>query len=106
MSTTKDFIEYVCEKIPSHYEVRYRYMFGEYMIYINNKPLLLVCDNTVYVKEYPFLESEQFEETGYPYQGAKRHYILDMDDQEKAMKIIEMIEKNTVLKKKANKESK
>ena len=38
MSTTLDFIEYVCEQIPQIGELRYRKMFGEYMIYINDKP--------------------------------------------------------------------
>jgi DNA helicase-2/ATP-dependent DNA helicase PcrA len=30
--------------------VRYKKMFGEYMVYVNEKPILLVCDNTVFVK--------------------------------------------------------
>lgn len=51
MATTVDFIEYVCSQIDETYHVRYLKMFGEYMVYINEKPLLLVCDNTVFVKE-------------------------------------------------------
>jgi TfoX/Sxy family transcriptional regulator of competence genes len=48
MATTKDFVEYVCDQIADNLIVRYRKMFGEYMVYVNDKPLLLVCDNTVY----------------------------------------------------------
>lgn len=51
MSTTLDFAEYVCDQIRHTGVVRYRKMFGEFMIYVNDKPILLVCDNTVYVKK-------------------------------------------------------
>ena len=47
MATTQDYIEYVCERLPDCGNVRYRKMFGEYMAYINDKPLLTVCDNSV-----------------------------------------------------------
>jgi TfoX/Sxy family transcriptional regulator of competence genes len=40
MATTQDYIEYVCERLPDCGNVRYRKMFGEYMVYINDKPLL------------------------------------------------------------------
>ena len=55
MATTQDYIEYVCERLPDCGNVRYRKMFGEYMVYINDKPLLTVCDNTVFVKKVPEL---------------------------------------------------
>lgn len=51
MATSVDFIEYVCEQISGTGLVRYKKMFGEYMVYVNNKPILLVCNNTVYVKQ-------------------------------------------------------
>ena len=51
MATTQEYIEYVCEQIEEFENVRYRKMFGEYMIYVNEKPILLVCDNTVFVKK-------------------------------------------------------
>ena len=50
MATDIGFIEYVSEQIEGGGEIHSRKMFGEYMVYINNKPLLLVCDNTVYIK--------------------------------------------------------
>lgn len=52
MATTVDFIEFVCEQIHCNFSVRYKKMFGEYMVYVNDKPILLVCDNCVYVKKY------------------------------------------------------
>ena len=81
MSTSPDFVAYVCEQIEGIGNVRSRKMFGEYMIYINEKPVLLVCDNTVFVKMLPELECLLSDApTGYPYDGAKLHYILDIDD--------------------------
>lgn len=50
MSTTQDYIEFVFDQIDKMFNIRYRKMFGEYMMYINEKPVLLICENTVYVK--------------------------------------------------------
>lgn len=49
MATTADFIEFVCEQIHGAGNIRHKKMFGEYMVYVNELPVLLVCDNTVYV---------------------------------------------------------
>ena len=37
MSTSLDFIEYVCEQIAGVGPIRYRKMFGEYMVYVNER---------------------------------------------------------------------
>ena len=75
MATTVDFIEYVCGQIDGAGAVSYKKMFGEYMSYVNDKPILLVCDNTVYVKILPCLDSLMAgADKGYPYDGAKEHY--------------------------------
>ena len=56
MATSQEYIEFVCEQLVSIENVRYKKMFGEYMVYVNDKPVLLVCDNTVYVKKLPEIE--------------------------------------------------
>ena len=53
MATSKEYIEYVMSSIGLTGNARYKKMFGEYMVYINDKPLLLVCDNNVFVKKLP-----------------------------------------------------
>lgn len=53
MATSQEYIEFVCEQLVGVENVRYKKMFGEYMVYVNDKPVLLVCDNTVYVKSSP-----------------------------------------------------
>lgn len=89
MATSVDFIEYVCEQIRDTGAVRYRKMFGEYMVYINEKPLLLVCDNTVFVKILDCTEALLKDcEKGFPYDGAKEHYMLDIEDTELSKAVI------------------
>ncbi len=94
MSTTPDFIEFVYDQIDNVWNKRYRKMFGEYMVYVNEKPVLIVCDNTVYVKKLDCIKSFFIEENcGFPYSGAKEHYIVDVEERESFNKIIEELEK-------------
>lgn len=104
MATSVDFIDFVCEQVGGGYAVRYKKMFGEYMVYVNDKPIFLVCDNCVYVKKLPQTE-ELFcgAQTGIPYDGAKEHYILDMEDAELVERVVAVLEKITPLPKKRNK---
>jgi len=107
MATTQDFIEYVCEQISGTGFVRYRKMFGEYMVYINEKPILLVCDNTVYVKELDCIREQMKDaERGFPYSGAKEHYILDIDYAEYSREIVRILEPVTPIPKPKKKKTK
>jgi len=100
MATTLDFIEYVCDQINDIGVVRHKKMFGEYMVYVNDKPILLVCDNTVYVKILPCLDELLPDaDKGYPYNGAKEHYILDTDNTELLMAVVGILEPITPLPK-------
>ena len=93
MATSVEFIEYVCEQVRGIGNVRYKKMFGEYMVYINDKPVLLVCDNTVYVKQLDCIsEKMQEADTGSPYKGAREHYILDIDNSDFSKEIVSIIE--------------
>lgn len=104
MATTQDYIEYVCERLPDCGNVRYRKMFGEYMVYINDKPLLTVCDNTVFVKKVPELATVMANAVvGCPYEGAKEHYILDIDDTDLTAQVIALLEPITPVPKKRKK---
>ena len=55
MATTKDYLDFVCTQLEGIWGIDYKRMFGEYQIYVNDKPVLLVCDNTVFVKNHPAL---------------------------------------------------
>ena len=100
MATTPEYIEFVCEQIRDTGAVRYRKMFGEYMVYVNDKPVLLVCDNTVFVKILPELSQVMAgADTALPYEGSKPHYILDIEDREKTQAVIQILEPITPLPK-------
>ena len=93
MATTADYVEYVCGQIDGAGAVRYKKMFGEYMVYVNDKPILLVCDNSVYVKILPCLDGLlNSAEKGCPYTGAKEHYVLDVDNRELALAVVLTLE--------------
>ena len=58
MASTMEFVTYVCEQLAGTGEISYRKMFGEYMVYVNFKPLILICDNTAFVKIVDELSGE------------------------------------------------
>ena len=96
MATSVEFIQYVCEQIRGVGEIRYKKMFGEYMVYVNDKPVLLVCDDTVYVKVLDAVAEDLADAPkGLPYEGTKEHYILDIDNVDLAVKVVEKLEKVT-----------
>lgn len=104
MATDFNYIQFVCEQIRNFDNVRYRKMFGEYMIYVNDKPILLICDNIVYVKKLEEIKEDMMNAAlGFPYKGAKEHFILDMDDVEFSNKVIATLESITPLPKKKSK---
>jgi len=99
MATNISFINYICERLNGIGSVSYKKMFGEYMIYVNNKPVIIVCDNTAYVKKLDGIQRfMKNADMGYPYKGAKEHYILDIDNSN-CQEIILEIEKVTPIPK-------
>lgn len=94
MATTQEYIEYVCEQISGVGEIRYKKMFGEYMVYINEKPVIIVCNHICYVKTLEEISSLMKEAgKGFPYKGAKEYYVLDIDNQELCKKVVTKLEK-------------
>ena len=100
MSTTNEYIEYVCQQIEGIGDIRYKKMFGEFMVYVNNKPVIIVCNNSAFVKKLDCIEQMmKSAQTGYPYKGAKEHYILDIDNSDFCKEIISKIEEVTPIPK-------
>ena len=100
MATTPEHLEFVLEQLPPLWSIRSRKMFGEYMIYLNDKPILALCDNTVFVKKLPVLGDIMANSAcGCPYEGAKEHYILDIDDTDLARQVVAVLETVTPLPK-------
>ena len=80
MATSADYMEFVLERLSGVDNVRCRKMFGEYMVYVEDKPIFTVCDNTVFVKKLPeAAELMKDCSLAFPYDGAKEHFILDIE---------------------------
>ncbi len=101
MASSPDIVEYVCEQLEGIGAIRSRKMFGEYMVYINDKPVMMVCDDTVFIKMLPCLEDLLSDhEMTPPYEGAKPHYVLDPDDRETLRQAASLAETVTPVPKK------
>ena len=104
MSTSPEFVEYLCEQLEGTGAVRYRKMFGEYMVYLNDKPVLLVCGDTPFVKMLPCVAGLLKDRpTALPYEGyegTKLHYVLDPDDRETLRQAVLLLEEVTPVPKK------
>lgn len=91
MATDISYILFVIEQLRGE-NAAYKKMFGEYMVYIDGKPVFTVCDNTVFVKEVKELDEIMSEaDRGYPYDGAKEHYILDIENAELVEKVVSVL---------------
>ena len=96
IATTPEYLEFVLEQLPPLWSIRSRKMFGEYMIYLNDKPILTLCDNTVFVKKPPVLGDIMANSAcGCPYEGAKEHYILDVEDHGLTERVLTLAEAAT-----------
>ena len=94
MATRVELVEFICSRLQKLGIVRYRKMFGDYMVYLNEKPVILLCDNIAYVKKHPGIAGiMENAETGIPYNGAKEHYILDVDHEDSLLKVVGALEK-------------
>lgn len=92
MATSAEYIEFVRERIEKFGAIRTRKMFGEYMVYLNDRPILTVCDNTVYVKKFAELADIMKDaQCGFPYDGAKECYILDIENGELTQRVIPIL---------------
>ena len=92
MACTEEYISFVCRQLNPLGEIATRKMMGDYVIYINGKCVVTVCDNVCYVKMHPsILPLMQDAEKGFPYDGAKEHYILDTDDENRLSRALDAL---------------
>ena len=107
MASSPEFVNYICEQLNGLGTARSRKMFGDYMVYLNDKPVLILCDGRVMVKTLPclagLLAGRPIQP---PYEGAKDHYLLDPDDRDTLREAARMAEEVTPLPKKRNKAKK
>ena len=98
MSTSKEYMQFVLDQLEEFPDVTYRKMFGEYMAYLQGRPVLLVCDNCAMVKKLPELaELMRGAPDGLPYEGARVHSVLE--DRELVRHLINILLRVTPLPK-------
>jgi TfoX/Sxy family transcriptional regulator of competence genes len=90
-----DFVEFVVDQIDPSLDVRHRKMFGEYGIWSNDKIVILICDNQVFVK--PTEAGRAFigdVVEAPPYPGAKNSFLIgdQVEDSEWLSELIRISE--------------
>lgn len=100
MSTSKEYMQFVLDQLEGFPDVTYRKMFGEYMVYLQGRPVLLVCDNCAMVKKLPELaELMRGAPDGLHYEGARVHSVLDLEDRELVRQVMDILLRVTPLPK-------
>ena len=92
MSTKKETIEYMLEKLGEPDRFSTRAMFGEYALYADGTVVGLVCDDQLYIKIMP--ESVKLEavcDKDTPYPGAKQYYLIEEDQLSKLDNLPDML---------------
>lgn len=92
MACTTEYIEFVCSQLAGTGHVRPKKMFGDWLIYVDEKPAVLACDNICYVRMLPAIDGMMTDaQIATPYQGAKPHYVLDIEHRDTAAAIVKAI---------------
>ncbi len=85
MASDREFLDYIVDQIDNAGIITYKFMFGEYGIFSNNKLFALVCENKLYIK--PTEAGRKFIKNvveAPPYPGAKLSFLIEdkIDDRE------------------------
>lgn len=83
MSTRPETLAFLLDQIRALPGVRTRRMFGEYCVYLDDKPTAFVCDDQLLVKiTEPGRALIERPVMGQPYPGAKDYFLLRPDEWE------------------------
>lgn len=92
MPCTPDYIDFVCSQLEAVGTVRARKMMGDYVIYVDEKCVITACDGQCFVKKIPEIAHLMTDaECGCPYDGAKEHYILDIEHRTHAERVVAIL---------------
>ena len=92
MACSSEYIDFVCAQLAGTGCVRPKKMFGDWLIYIDEKPIVMACDNTCYVKMLPEIAGMMADAlTAPPYPGAKLHHILDIEHRKVALQVVKAL---------------
>ncbi|MDL2292505.1 TfoX/Sxy family protein [Acholeplasma sp. OttesenSCG-928-E16] len=81
MASTVSFVNFIVDQIDGAY---FKKMFGEYGVYLEGKMILLICDDTLFVKPSEKIENIlKSRHLAPPYNGAKDYYVIsELEDKE------------------------
>ena len=80
MATSQSTIDFLLDQLAESGAVTARKMFGEYCLYFAGKPVGLVCDNQLFLKNTQAARALMTEVVeGPPYPGAKPHLCITAD---------------------------
>jgi DNA transformation protein and related proteins len=83
MSSDQKTVDYLTEQMAGAGDIRSRMMFGEYVIYCDDKVVALVCDNQLFFKVTETGRAVVKDPVlGPPYPGAKNSFVIDREDWE------------------------
>ena len=92
MPTRPETLDFLLDQIGALPAVRARRMFGEYCVYLDDKPTAFVCDDQLLVKitdaGRALLSRPKF---GQPYPGAKDYFLLSPDEWEDRQALCELL---------------
>lgn len=93
MHTRPETLAFLLDQIAQLPGVRTRPMFGEYCVYLDNKPTAFVCDDQLLVKitdaGRALLAQPRY---GQPYPGAKDYFLLRPDEWEDRQALCELLD--------------
>jgi TfoX/Sxy family transcriptional regulator of competence genes len=84
MASSKDYLNFILDKLSRLNDITYRAMMGEYILYYRGKIVGVICDDRLLVKPVEIAKT-LMPEASYesPYEGAKEMLLVDnVDDQE------------------------
>lgn len=92
MATSQETVDDLLDRLAPAGRVTTRKMFGEYCLYLDDKPVALVCDGRLYVKPTPAgRELVPGAAEGPPYPGAKPHLMFPPDRWDDAETLCELL---------------
>ena len=81
MASKQETVDYIVDQMAAAGNIRSRKMFGEYVIYCDDKVVALVCDDRLYLKiTEPGRTLVRSQALGSPYPGAKDCFVIAAED--------------------------
>ena len=87
MATSKEYKDYIIDKLSFIEDITYKPMMGEYLLYYKNILFGGIYDDRLLVKKTDTNDKYNLEES-IPYDGAKAMYLVDIDDKDNLENII------------------